>query len=169
MTFRSTSPRRGYYPEVIDVSTREENARLHYHEHNRGYSPQRDRLVDSASSVSVANFVARVRNDIHSEKVRVRSKIQDIRYNRLIHDKTQNDIHKNVFEQHDEMLARLRTLEDELEFNVNECIRLQTELDRMHRKEEWNSLHSESRRSASNNRAKRSRMRRGTRKLPISV
>jgi hypothetical protein len=169
MTYRSTSPRRGYNPEVIDVSAREENARLHYQEHNRGYSPRRDRLVDSASSVSVANFVARVRNDIHSEKVRVRSKIQDIRYNRLVYEKTQNDIHRTVFEQHDEMLARLRTLEDELEFNVNECIRLQTELDRIHRKEEWNSLQSESRNPVSHNRSKRSRMRRGTRKLPISV
>lgn len=142
---------------------------MSYYDQPRGYSPRRDRYVDSGSSVSVANFVARVRNDIHSEKLRVRSKIQDIRYNRLVLDRSHNDIHKNVFEQHDEMLARLRTLEDELEFNVNECIRLQTELDRIHRKEEWNNLQSESRMATSKTRTRRTRSRRGTRRLPISV
>lgn len=171
MTFRSSSPRRRFSPEVIVVSSPEDGARLDYYDQSRGSSLRRDHYVDSGSSTSVANFVARVRNDIHTEKVRVRSKIQDIRYNRLVLDRSHYDIHKTVFDQHDEMLARLRTLEDELEFNVNECIRLQTELDRIHRKEEWNNLQSGSRRSTSKNRSasRRSRSNRGTRRLPISV
>lgn len=171
MTFRSPSSRRTFSPEVIVVNNAEDDARLNYYEQPRGYSPRRDRFVDSNSPTSVANFVARVRNDIRSEKVRVRSKIQDLRYNRLVLDRSHNDIHKTVFDQHDEMLARLRTLEDELEFNVNECIRLQTELDRIHRKQEWNSLQSESRKTNSKSKpaAKRSRSRHGTSRRPISV
>lgn len=167
MTFRSLS-RCGFSPEIIAVT--EDDNRLSYYERPRSFSPpRRENYVDSNSPTSVANFVARVRNDIRSEKIRVRSKIQDLRYNRLALERNHNDMHRNIFEQHDDMLTRLRMLEDELEFNVNECLRLQTELDRVQRKQEWNDLQSESRKVATKSKSNRSRSRHGTRRSPINV